>query len=166
MKLLEGSQTDKTLDRLPDLPPDVEVPDDARALHRHVGRTQATDRVRWMRWLTAIVLLLGTAGLVTALIIRGDDADPTHTRGRGVSCHVTTEGSALQSETASPFTLRAAAAWRSSTDFQRRMAASTGLSGAAMLLESSIRGCCRRAAVSSFECSDAVRTTTGGASRS
>jgi hypothetical protein len=77
MKLFEHPENVKTLDRLPDLPEGVEVPDDASGLDTPTAKKPTTGGVRWMRWLTAIVLLLGAAGLITAMVLRGDNADQT-----------------------------------------------------------------------------------------
>lgn len=74
MKLFEHQETDKTLDRLPELPPDVQVPDDISGIEPPATK-QTTGGVRWMRWLAAIVLL-GGAGVLTAVLL-SNDADET-----------------------------------------------------------------------------------------
>jgi len=74
MKLFEHQETDKTLDRLPALPPGVQVPDDISGLEPPTTK-RTTGGVRWMRWLTAVVLL-GGAGVLTAVLL-SNDADET-----------------------------------------------------------------------------------------
>ncbi len=77
MKLFERHEAEKTQERLPDLPPGVEVPDDISGIHPPELRTPTTGGVRWMRWLAAF-LLLGAAGVVAAVILTsGDDAAET-----------------------------------------------------------------------------------------
>ena len=76
MKLFEHHETEKTLDRLPELPPDVEVPDDIRTLQPPTTLKPTAGGVRWMRWLAAAVLL-AAAGVVTAALLRSDEADET-----------------------------------------------------------------------------------------
>ena len=71
MKVIHRHETDRTLDRLPDLPPDVRVPDDISGLEPPTTRPAAKG-VRWMRWLAAFVLI-GGAGVVTAVLVTGDD---------------------------------------------------------------------------------------------
>ncbi len=74
MKLFEHPKTEKTLDRLPDLPPGVEVPDDISGLHPPTTVKPPAEGVRWMRWLAAIVVLV-TAGVLTAVLLRSNNAD-------------------------------------------------------------------------------------------
>lgn len=79
MKLYEHPETEKTLDRLPELPPGVEVPDDISGIGPPTTQKPTTGGVRWMRWLAAI-LLLGAAGVLTALLlqgVQGNEADET-----------------------------------------------------------------------------------------
>jgi len=76
MKLFEHPEKERTLDRLPDLPPDVEVPDDISGLQPPTTLKPTAEGVRWMRWLAA-VLLLGVAGVLTAALLRSDNADQT-----------------------------------------------------------------------------------------
>ena len=76
MKLFEHQETEKTLDRLPDLPPGVEVPDDISGIHPPTTLKPTTGGVRWMRWLAAVVLLAG-AGVLTAVLLRSDNSDQT-----------------------------------------------------------------------------------------
>jgi hypothetical protein len=75
MKLFEHPEEEKTLDRLPDLPEGLEVPDDISGLHPPTTPQPTTGGVRWMRWLAAVVLLAG-AGVLTAVLVRGDNPDP------------------------------------------------------------------------------------------
>lgn len=77
MKLFERHETDKTLDRLPEMPPGLEVPDDISGLEPPTTLRPADGGVRWLRWFVA-VLLLGAAGLVTAMVvtITGDEQAP------------------------------------------------------------------------------------------
>jgi hypothetical protein len=76
MKLFEHPETEKTLDRLPGLPPGVEVPDDISGIEPPTTLKPTAGGIRWMRWLAAIVLL-GAAGVVTAVLVRSDDATET-----------------------------------------------------------------------------------------
>ena len=73
MKLFEHQETEKTLDRLPDLPPGVEVPDDISGIHPPTT-SKPTAGVRWMRWLAAIVLL-GGAGVLAAVLLSDSGTD-------------------------------------------------------------------------------------------
>ena len=73
MKLFERRHAEETIDRLPELPAGVEVPDDISGLEPPTTLRRPTGGVRWMRWLAAI-LLLGAAGGVSAAILSGDDA--------------------------------------------------------------------------------------------
>jgi len=77
MKLLEHTETEKTLDRLPDLPPGVEVPDDISGLEPPATAKPRTAAVRWMRWLTAIVLLGGAGALAAVLLTGSETTDET-----------------------------------------------------------------------------------------
>ena len=75
MKLFERHDTKETLDRLPEMPPGVEVPDDISGLHPPATEQPTSGGVRWMRWLAAI-LLLGAAGVVAAVVLTsGDETD-------------------------------------------------------------------------------------------
>ena len=59
---------------LPELPADVEVPDDIRGLTHAEARPQVAG-VRWMRWLViAIPLMIGA--IVLAMLVRSDSSDP------------------------------------------------------------------------------------------
>ena len=81
MKLFEEGPTREAVEHapethkdLPELPDDVEVPDDIRGLthpeaHRHGAG------VRWMRWL-AIAIPLMVGAIVLALLVRSDSSDP------------------------------------------------------------------------------------------
>ena len=71
MKLFEHREKEKALERLPDLPPGVEVPDDISGIEPPTTKP-TTGGVRWMHWLAAFVLI-GTAGLVTVMQLRSDD---------------------------------------------------------------------------------------------
>lgn len=75
MKLFEHQEAEQALDRLPDLPPDVEVPDDISGLGPP-ETLKTAERVRWMRWLAAIVLLAG-AGVLTAVMLQSDGDETT-----------------------------------------------------------------------------------------
>ena len=70
MKLFERHDTKETLDRLPEMPPGVEVPDDLSGLHPPDTEKPTAGGVRWMRWMAAI-LLLGAAGVVAAVLLIG-----------------------------------------------------------------------------------------------
>ena len=77
MKLFERHEAEKQHERLPDMPPGVEVPDDISGIEPPATPRPTTGGVRWMRWLAAIVLLAG-AGVVAALVLTsGSDGDET-----------------------------------------------------------------------------------------
>ena len=79
MKLFEHHKAEKTVDRLPELPSGVEVPDDISGLRPPTTLKPTAGGVRWMRWLAAIVVL-GAAGVLAALLLTGgDDATETET---------------------------------------------------------------------------------------
>ena len=73
MKLFEHQETEKTLDRLPELPPGVEIPDDISGIHPPTT-LKPSGGVRWMRWLAAIVLL-GGAGVLAAVLLSDSGTD-------------------------------------------------------------------------------------------
>ena len=72
MKLFEHQETERTLERLPEMPPDVEVPDDISGLRRETTLRPTAGRVRWIRWIAAIVVL-GAVGGLAAMILTSDD---------------------------------------------------------------------------------------------
>ncbi len=76
MKLFERHEAEEVQERLPQLPPGVEVPDDISGIHPPDTPTPTTGGVRWMRWLVAI-LLLGAAAGVAVAVMSGDDAVET-----------------------------------------------------------------------------------------
>jgi hypothetical protein len=74
MKLYEHPDTEKTLDRLPEMPPGVEVPDDISGLVPPTTK-RTSGGIRWMRWLAAIIIL-GAAGIVAAVLVsNGTETD-------------------------------------------------------------------------------------------
>ena len=73
MTIYETTRNTEALDRLPELPTDVQVPDDISDIHPPTT-PKPTVGVRWMRWLAAIVLL-GTAGVLTAVLLRNNDTE-------------------------------------------------------------------------------------------
>ena len=74
MKLYERPKIEKTLDRLPEMPEGVVVPDDISGLQPPTALKSTAGAYRWMRWLAAIIVL-GVAGvLATVLFTGGDDA--------------------------------------------------------------------------------------------
>lgn len=75
MKLFEHPETEKTLDRLPELPPGVEVPDDISGLHVPKMRKPTAGGVRWMRWMAVIALLVG-GGLLFAAVVADTETEP------------------------------------------------------------------------------------------
>jgi hypothetical protein len=72
MKLYEHPRTEETLDRLPELPEGVVVPDDISGLQPPTSVKPAAGAVRWMRWLAAIVVL-GAVGVLAAVLFSGSD---------------------------------------------------------------------------------------------
>ena len=74
MKLFERHDTERTLDRLPELPPDVEVPDDISGLRHPTTLRPSGRQVRWIRWVAAIVVLVAAGG-VTAMLLSSSDTD-------------------------------------------------------------------------------------------
>ncbi len=72
MKLYEHPKTEETLDRLPELPEGVVVPDDISGLQPPTTLKPAAGAVRWMRWLAAIVVL-GAVGVLAAVLLTGSD---------------------------------------------------------------------------------------------
>ncbi len=87
MKLQE--RTRETLDRLPELPEGIEVPDDVSGLtHPPAGRKVAGG-IRWMRWLVALVVIAIGAGVATWYVTQGDGTDYVE-RATGSDRHLTT----------------------------------------------------------------------------
>ncbi|HEY5662941.1 MAG TPA: hypothetical protein VIS05_02770 [Ilumatobacter sp.] len=75
MKLFEPLETDQTVDLLPELPPEVEVPDDLSGIHPPQDLRPTTGGVRWMRWLAAVVLLAAAGVVTTVIVMNSDEAD-------------------------------------------------------------------------------------------
>ena len=71
MKLYDRPMIDKTLDRLPELPEGVEVPDDISGLQPPTTLRPTGGAIRWMRWIAAIIVL-GAVGLLAVLAINSD----------------------------------------------------------------------------------------------
>ena len=69
MKLEEHKETGTTVEQLPELPEDVRVPDDISGLPPTPRPVDG--RVRWIRWLAAIVMV-GLVG-VAFFVIQGED---------------------------------------------------------------------------------------------
>ncbi|MBT8239932.1 MAG: hypothetical protein KJN63_01745 [Acidimicrobiia bacterium] len=69
MKLYERPRIDKELDRLPELPEGVEVPDDISGLVPPSTLKATGGGIRWMRWL-AVILVLGAIGLAGVLVVQ------------------------------------------------------------------------------------------------
>lgn len=64
-----------TLEALPELPPDVTVPDDVSAItHPETKIARPATGIRWMRW-SALALLLVAGAVVAALVVRGDTTE-------------------------------------------------------------------------------------------
>lgn len=72
MKLFEHEETETTLEQLPELPHDVEVPDDISSI-RH-PTTPRTTGVRWIRWLAAVVVV-GVIGVLGAMFLFGGETE-------------------------------------------------------------------------------------------
>jgi hypothetical protein len=72
MKLYENSKTEETLDRLPEMPEGVVVPDNISGLQLPTAPKPTAGAYRWMRWLAAIVVF-GAAGVLAAVLITGGD---------------------------------------------------------------------------------------------
>ena len=81
MKLFEHGHTREAVEHapgthkdLPEIPDDVEVPDDIRGLaHPEAHRQDAG--IPWVRWLV-IAIPLTVGAIVLALLVRGDSSDP------------------------------------------------------------------------------------------
>ncbi len=72
MKLYERPKIEKTLDRLPEMPEGVVVPDDISGLQPPTELKSTAGAYRWMRWLAAIVVL-GAFGVMAAVLFTGGD---------------------------------------------------------------------------------------------
>ncbi len=72
MKLYERQKTEETLDRLPEMPEGVVVPDNISGLQPPTALEPTARGVRWMRWLAAIIVL-GAAGVLAAVLFTGGD---------------------------------------------------------------------------------------------
>jgi hypothetical protein len=73
MKLFERHDIDTTREQLPELPPDVRIPDDISGIVPPTTTVRPeTGGVRWMRWL-AVFALLAVAGLLIGLRNNGTD---------------------------------------------------------------------------------------------
>ncbi|MBT8239933.1 MAG: hypothetical protein KJN63_01750 [Acidimicrobiia bacterium] len=69
MKLYDRPNVDEKLDRLPELPEGVEVPDDISGLRPPTTLKSTGGATRWMRWL-AVILVLGAIGLAGVLVVQ------------------------------------------------------------------------------------------------
>lgn len=69
MKLYDRPKNQETLDRLPELPEGVEVPDDVSGLQPPTTLRPTGGGIRWMRWL-AVILVLGAIGLAGVLVVQ------------------------------------------------------------------------------------------------
>jgi hypothetical protein len=79
MKLFEHHETDTKLEQLPELPHDVEVPDDISGLRRPTTLKPADGRVRWIRWLAAIVVLGAVGGIAAMLLSTSSETEEAPT---------------------------------------------------------------------------------------
>lgn len=74
MKLYDRPRTKETLDRLPEMPEGVVVPDDVSGLQPPTALKATAGAYRWMRWLAAIVVLAAAGALAAVLFTGGDNA--------------------------------------------------------------------------------------------
>lgn len=81
----------ETLDRLPELPHDVVVPDDVSGITHPPARRAVAGGVRWMRWLVAL-LVLAIGASATTYIVMQDDAIDYVDRSTGSDRHLVTVG--------------------------------------------------------------------------
>jgi hypothetical protein len=77
MKLYENPKTEEKIDRLPEMPEGVVVPEDISGVHLPTAPKPTAGGYRWMRWLAAIIVF-GAAGVLAAVVfIGGDNATET-----------------------------------------------------------------------------------------
>ena len=74
MKLFEQHETERAREQLPEMPPDVQVPDDISGLRRPTTQRPTADRIRWIRWVAAIVLV-GAVGGIAAMLLSSSETD-------------------------------------------------------------------------------------------
>ena len=72
MKLVEHEETGTTLEQLPELPQDVQVPDDISGLP--APPRPVDGRVRWIRWM-AVVVVVGLIGVLGAMLLTGGETE-------------------------------------------------------------------------------------------
>jgi hypothetical protein len=77
MKLYEHPKTEEKIDRLPEMPEGVVVPEDISGLHLPTALKPSAGGYRWMRWLAAIIVLGATGILAAVLFTGGDNATET-----------------------------------------------------------------------------------------
>ncbi len=109
-RIMERHTNRDTLDRLPETPADVRIPDDISGL---TGGEPArrTRTVRWMYWLVPVVVL-AAAALMLGIVLRGGD-DTTVTREPAIQWTTPTAGPG--STTLGPTEMTPAIQWTTPT---------------------------------------------------
>lgn len=90
----------ETVDRLPELPPDVVVPDDISGLTHPPATRTVGGGIRWFRWLIALFVFAVIAAITTVVVTGGEE---TETVQQQELSHSIYEGPGSRSWTAAPW---------------------------------------------------------------